>query len=214
MKKRLLTALVGDVVSSRSHPEQALMLESLRKGLKRVNSKIPALQPLRPGSGDEFQGLYQNLADALKANMVLPLELAGQLEVRVGIGQGCVEVLSDQPIPQQQSGPAWWFAREAIDEIKALIKGWPAGTRSRFRSDDDALTGLVNAFLICQDQIISRMDKIDARITTGILAGARQKELEKALGITQSTISARQRLNGPAALARAFDSFREGMGQQ
>lgn len=203
------TALIGDVIRSRAHPRQAAMLGHLRDGLDQVNRQIPARQPLESTIGDEFQGLYETLDEALRANLLLPLYLEGRLEVRVGIGRGRIEVLSPGTAPRGQSGPAWWLAREAIDEVKGLVKGWPAGIRSRFRSENEDDGGLVNAFLVCQDQIVSRMDDVDARIAIGMLAGARQKDLEERLQITQSTISTRARLNGPAALVRAYESLRQ-----
>lgn len=203
------TALIGDVIRSRSHPRQAVMLEQLREALERVNRAVPARQPLEPTIGDEFQGLYETLDPALSANLLLSLYLHGQLEVRVGIGRGRVEVLSPDTAPRGQSGPAWWLAREAIDEVKGLVKGWPAGTRSRFKGEIETGAGLVNAFLLCQDQILSRMDDVDARIAIGVLSGARQKDLEQSLEITQSTVSTRARFNGPAALVRAYESLRQ-----
>ena len=183
------------------------MLARLREALQAVNRHVPAQQPLEPTVGDEFQGLYDDLARALSANLLLPMHLELDLTVRVGIGQGPVEVLSHSEAPRGQSGPAWWLAREAIDEVHGLKKGWPAGTNSRFRGQDPAQSALVNAFLLCQDQIVSRMDETDRRITVGLLRGERQVDLAEQLDITQSTISDRQRKNGPAALARVFDGF-------
>lgn len=205
-------ALVGDVVGSRSYQQQDRLLTRLEGALGAVNRRVPARQPLTLTVGDEFQGLYDDLASALEANLLLPMYLAGDIEVRVGIGEGPVEVLSNAAAPRGQSGPAWWLAREAIDQVHGLTKGWPAGTLSRFHGRDRNLTGLVNAFLLCHDQIISRMDAIDRRITIGLLLGARQADLATELTITQSTVSARQRKNGPAALVRALESIRGAVG--
>jgi hypothetical protein len=188
------------------------MLRRLWEALRAVNEQVPAPQPLAPTIGDEFQGLYKDLADGLKANLLLAMYLRDDLTVRVGIGQGPVDVVSNAEPPRGQSGPAWWLAREAINEVHGLRKGWPAGTNSRFKGQETSLSGLVNALLVCQDQIVSRMDRIDRRITLGLLLGARQTDLAAELSITQSTVSARQRNNGPAALVRALDSVRGGFG--
>lgn len=212
MEASSFTALIGDVVESRSHRNQGVMLERLRRALDEVNRQVPAEQRLEPTIGDEFQGLYRDVADALKANLLLKMRCKGELDVRVGIGQGKVALLVSDLAPKGQSGQAWWFARDAIDEVKKLVKGWPEGLRSRFRSADASVEGLVNAFLVCQDQITSRMDETDARITLGLLRGVKQQDLAEELGITQSSISARQRQNGPAALAKAYGSLREGPG--
>jgi hypothetical protein len=205
-----LVALIGDVIDSRSYSPQAEMLDHLHRAIEKVNREVTALQPLELTVGDEFQGLYRSLAAALRASLLVTLYLQGALEIRSGIGLGPVDVLSVEQAPRGQSGPAWWMAREAIDEVKGLVKGWPAGTRSRFRCKDGTITALVNAFLVCQDQVVSRMDEIDLRITVGILSGARQKDLASSLRISQSAISTRQRFNGPAALARTLESLAEG----
>jgi hypothetical protein len=55
------------------------------------------------------------------------------------------------------------------------------------------------------------MDDIDRRITIGLLRGNRQVDLAAELEITQSTVSDRQRNNGPAALARVLDGLRRGL---
>lgn len=208
IKGRFFAALVGDVVGSRSYEHQDRMLMHLGGALRAVNQRVPARQPLELTVGDEFQGLYDDLPNALQANLLLPMYLADDLKVRVGIGQGPVEVLSDTDAPRGQSGPARWLAREAIDQVHGLTKGWPAGTLSRFKGQDRHLAGFVNAFLLCHDQIVSRMDATDRRITLGLLFGARQADVADELNITQSTVSARQRHNGPAALVRALESVR------
>jgi hypothetical protein len=209
--RQVFVALIGDIVGSRSHKDQRQMLGRLQEAVAEVNRRVPALQPLQTTIGDEFQGLYGDLADALRANLLLPMLLTESFEVRVGIGQGPVDVLSPADAPRGQSGPAWWFAREAIDDVHGLKKGWPAGTRSRFRGAEPTLSGLVNAFLVCQDQVVSRMDKLDCSIAAELILETphriRQVELAKKLSTSQSNISHRQRNNGPAALVRAFESL-------
>lgn len=105
--------------------------------------------------------------------------------------------------------PGWWSAREAIEEVAQLrdSKGWPKALRTRFHSNDVSETGIVNAFLICRDQVLSRMDRKDARITLGLFAGETQGVVAEALEIQQSTVSLRQGANGPSALYRAEESF-------
>ena len=68
---------------------------------------------------------------------------------------------------------------------------------------------ILDALLIFQDQIVAEMDERDAEIALGLLAGQKQTELAREIGISQSEVSRRQLENGPAALLRGFEAIRE-----
>ncbi|MDY7096433.1 MAG: SatD family protein [Acidobacteriota bacterium] len=201
--------VLGDVVDSRGYPDQASLLRELRRLLQLVNQRVPALQPLSCSVGDEFQGVYESLKEALLATLAVQLHAKGSFEVRFGLGWGPISVFSPEEAPMGQSGPAWWMAREAIDEAKNQVRGWPEGAHSRFRCDDRWTFGTINALLLYRDQIVFGMDEKDAAIALGLLDGKRQTDLARELSITQSAVSARQRGKGPAALLRAHEVIAE-----
>lgn len=204
----LAATLLGDVISSRDVVDQTGFFKALDEVLAVVNEAVPSLQPLQLMTGDEFQGAYEELKSALKASLLLRLHLLGLYELRVGLGFGEISFDPDRT-PSAQSGPGWWSARQAINEVAALrdSKGWPKSLQTRFNGTDPQATGRVNGFLICRDQILKRMDASDARITLGLFAGETQEEVAEALDIQQSTVSLRQRSNGPSALFRSQESF-------
>lgn len=210
--------LIGDVVGSRRDPDQRGLLKTIRETLDWTNARLDAAQPLRPTIGDEFQGAYRRLDEALEASLLVALKLKGHHDVRFGIAWGLIEPFELATAPAGQSGAAWWAARKAIQDIDDRTKGWPAGLRTRFSSASDqqngagrTLEGLLSAFLICRDQIVSRMDDKDARIALGLFAGQKQEEMALELGIGQSTISARQRTKGPSALYQAHQQLSQAM---
>ncbi|NJL29682.1 MAG: hypothetical protein HC897_18215 [Thermoanaerobaculia bacterium] len=127
--------------------------------------------------------------------------------MRFGIGWG--EILAEENrIPFGQSGSAWWRAREAIEEVERIqssAKGWPGTLSTLFRGEDIATEALVDAFLICRDQVLQRLDAKDARITLALFRGEAQEVVGRELGIGQPTVSARQRTRGPSALVRAHE---------
>lgn len=88
-------------------------------------------------------------------------------------------------------------------KIQAGAKGWPATLGTLLRGDDPEIESLANAFLICRDQILHRLDGKDARITLALFQGEPQDAVGRELGIGQPTVSSRQRSNGPSALVRA-----------
>jgi hypothetical protein len=211
-KKTVLATLIGDVVGSRRHRDQRKLLSQLVEALAWVNKVVPALQPLAPSIGDEFQGAYASLDSALLASLLLQLHTKGFLELRFGLGWGDIAVLDPKTVPAGQSGTAWWAAREAIDHVAHPgTKGWPEGMRSWFIGGADSLRGPLNAYLLCRDQVLWRMDRKDARITIGLFLGENQVDMVRELGIEQSTISQRQRRRGPSALYRAHMALRTGL---
>lgn len=203
--------LIGDVVASRTAESQEEMLRALDNAQVWVNERVGAVQPLRPTLGDEFQGIYESSASALKAALLMRLRLKGVLDLRFGIGWG--EVLTTVPdqAPMGQSGAGWWAAREAVEEAATLARksGWPRSVRVRVRGLERAAAAAINALAICQDQVLSRMDWKDCQIAIGLFEGRRQDELADRLDISQSEVSRRQLDNGPASLFRAYQALRE-----
>lgn len=54
----------------------------------------------------------------------------------------------------------------------------------------------VNAFLVCRDELVNRMDSRDVRLVLATLQGLSQKEIAQSEGITQSAVSQRLVRNG------------------
>ena len=211
-------AVVGDVVGSRDFPDQTRLLTFLQAALERVNGFVEAVQPLRPTVGDEFQGAYATLALALRATLVLRLELFADTslddapDVRLGIGSGDITIVPDSSSPFAQSGSAWWHARQALDHVEGHHKSamWPRSLRTWLRSErhrDD----VVNAFLICRDELLAGMDARDHRLTLGLFRGEKQNDMAKELGISQPAVAKRQKQNGVQALYRAQLSLEEAL---
>jgi hypothetical protein len=201
-------AVIGDVVASRAAPDQGELLDAVAAALEWANQRIPAAQPLQPTVGDELQGVYRDLPSALLVTLLLRLRLWEKCQLRFGVGWG--EITRPTRAEAGQSGSAWWGARQAIEHVAAIEtgrKGFPDGIRTFFAGGESDMRSAVNAFLICRDQILSRMDAKDARIAMALFEGESQSTVARELAITQSTVSARQRRNGPSALYRAHLTF-------
>lgn len=209
--KSQVVAILGDVVSSRKHPDQEEMLKDLAQTLNWTNQRVDSIQPLQVTIGDECQGVYPNLASALRAMLLVRLHLFGRVELRFGIGWGEIIVPVPEEIPLGQSGSAWWNARSALEEIKHATRRqrWPSGSRCRISGVPMPLLGALNAFLLCQDGILVRMDEPDARITLGMFLGQNQVDMARELGISQPSVSKRLVRNGASFLFRAHESLEE-----
>lgn len=142
MLHRSLAAL-GDLVGSRRARDRAALQRRLEAALAAVNERVPALEPLTPTIGDEFQARYAGVAAALRASLLVRLHLLPEVDVRFGLGWGHLVVHDPQRAPLGQEGPAWWAARDALDAVAAAARtpGAPPGWRTCLRvapAGDDA----------------------------------------------------------------------------
>jgi hypothetical protein len=227
-------ALIGDVVSSRRHPHRRALAARIDEALEAANGRIPALQPLVPTVGDEFQGLYGEVRSAIDASLVARLALLGEVDVRFGIGWGELTAYDPARVPLGQDGPAWWSARAAVESVKRVMRERevPRGLRTWFvhRSRLEGAVpsapsvggpapdphrpapppmDVVNAYLLCRDELVSRMDGRDARILLAILEGATQSEVAAREGISQSAVSQRLVRSGAYALRAAMRTLED-----
>jgi hypothetical protein len=195
-------ALIGDVVDSRHASDRGQLHRRITESL--------ADTPLAFTVGDEFQGSYPTVGDALGAALAVRLAVAPEIDVRFGIGWGEVTVLdADTGI---QDGPGWWSAREAI-EWTAAAQQQPAlaTVRTAYRRNGD--TGpdpdAVNAALLCRDHLLGSMDARSLRLLRGLLEHKTKKELAAMEGISASAVSQRTARDGLDLLVLASEQLRD-----
>jgi hypothetical protein len=177
-----LFTVIGDLVRSRRAADRAALQERLGEILSVVNARVETMQPFEPTVGDEFQGACATLADAVLATLLVRVGLHPHADVRCGIGSGEVTVYDDRRTPLLQDGPGWWSAREAIESIS----GSRDARRTCFVGPDAATT---NAFLVCRDQIVRRLNDRSVRMLGLALAGHTQREIAEIEGIWPSAVS-------------------------
>lgn len=198
--------MIGDVVGSRAYPDQPALFEVLRTAFAGVNGIVEAEQPLEPTIGDEFQGLYRSVAAATCAWWRLRLLLlADGVSLRAGIGWGEVTVAEPGTF-RQQSGAAWWRAREALDAVeRQASSGRPPTLRTGMAGlVGDAAQAALEAMHATVDELLERLDERSAIITSMTLDGRPQEEIGQRLGISQPAVSARLRSAGLWSLIYAY----------
>ncbi len=205
-------ALIGDLVGSRRSSDRSQVQQHLVAALAIANEITVPVQALNPTIGDEFQGVYADVGSALRASLVVRLALPAEVDFRCGIGVGTLEVVGTSEYGRTQDGPAWWAARDAIVEAKRRESGQHKHLRSWFAvSDREQSEGgevdadLVNAFLLCRDELVSRLDARQRRLVLGVLRGTSQKELATSEGISASAVSQSLRRAGAAAIIGATE---------
>jgi DNA-binding transcriptional LysR family regulator len=205
----LTATLIGDVVASRRAEDRAELHGRLLDLLASVNETCPPTTPLRITVGDEFQGTFATVGQALRASLRLRLGLLPDHDLRHGLGWGEVGVLQERP--RVEDGPGWWAARDAIHQVQQAQEH----PGSRFRRTAyclaDGATGpdpdLVSAALVLRDAAVGALSGRSVSVLRGLLAGQTQREVAEALGISPSAVSQRVRSDGLAALVAADENL-------
>lgn len=187
--------LIGDVVGSRHAADRKALHRELSAALSAVAEG--ALDAPAFTVGDEFQGSFSRVGQALAAAWAIRVAVAPGIDVRFGIGWGEVSVLD--AATGIQDGPGWWAARAAI-ESTADTQRQPglAQVRITFRSQDPTgpSADLVNAALMCRDHMFGSLDERSVRILRGLMSHRSKKELAAAEQISPSAVSQRAGRDG------------------
>ena len=181
--------LIGDLIGSRRSGPRAEVQVALQQALEATSAAVPPVDRLEATVGDEFQGVYADLAQVTLATLLLRLHLPEPLDARCGIGAGEREVYGADRTPMLQDGPAWWSARAALENLSS------PGSRTRrcwFDGGDVVGAGesaLVNAFLLTRDGLVERLNGRSRRMLRLSLGGATQREIAAAEQVSESAVS-------------------------
>lgn len=207
-----VATVIGDLVGSRSSQDRADLHQRLGRALAEVNDELTPLRGLWVTAGDEYQGTFATVAEAVRATLLVRVRLWPVHDVRHGIGWGATSVLDDAGI---EDGPGWWAARAAIDAAEHAAET-PAQRwlRTAYVVADGAQGGpdpaFVNAGLVLRDERVSGLSERSVSVLRGLLSHETQRDLAEALGISASAVSQRVRADGLAAIVAAHDLLAPG----
>jgi len=212
----MVIAVIADMVGSRGLADRAEAQRVLDEAIARVDEQLEIPhEPLRPTVGDEQQGVYDTLDDALASLLLIQLTLPDGLECRFGLGAGAVGTFPSAG-GELRDGPGWWAAREAIETIHAKQQRAAPSARTWVVASPDEDAGVhtavrhANAYLLARDQIVGAMNERARRLTLGRCLGITQRDLAKAEGITQPAVSQSLATAGASAVVEGFALLRAG----
>jgi hypothetical protein len=206
------TTLIGDLIGSRGSTDRRRLHATFAAVLDRINTELRPPTPVRMQVGDEYQGVFASLGDALHASLTVRLAMLPGADVRHGIGRGSIEVLSEDP--RVEDGPGWWAARAAIGRVEeAERRPGERSLRTAYVAAHDAAVpaseeAAVNAALVLRDHLVGGLSDRSLSVLRGLLVGESQRDLAEALGISPSAVSQRVRADGLAAIIAAHDLTR------
>lgn len=206
-----VAAVIGDVVGSRTTDDRRRLHARLSRLLDDLNAELDPLVPLRITVGDEYQGCFDTVGEALVASLALQVAALPGLDLRHGVGWGPVTVLEEEP--RVEDGPGWWSAREAIEWVKQeAARAGARSTRTAYRRAEGVAgpdEPAVGAALLLRDQLVGGLSERGLSVLRGLMAGRSQREVAEELGISPSAVSQRVRGDGLAMLVAAQDRLRE-----
>ncbi|WP_433584384.1 SatD family protein [Microbacterium hydrocarbonoxydans] len=212
----MVIAVLADIVGSRKLRDRAEAQRILDEAIAQVEADLPlADQPLTPTVGDEQQGVYRDLGDALVSLLMIQLRLPDGVAFRFGIGVG--EVRAVESVHRELAdGPGWYAARAAIETVHAREERAVPRTRTWIvgaPGQDEVMQSTIaasNAYLLARDEIVGAMSERERRLTYGRLRGRSQQELATEEGISQPSVSKALRNAGAAALLEGVAALRGG----
>lgn len=206
MKALPVATVIGDLVGSRRSPDRRALHERLQAGLAAHATDEGVVEAPAVTVGDEFQAIYATVGAAIDATWRLWLDLAPEVDVRVGIGWGVVARLDDRV----QDGPGWWDARDAITAVAQDERSVPGARRRcayRSRLPDAPDVAAVNAALRCRDHLAGSLDDRSRHILEGLMAGRTQAQIADDEGISPAAVHQRYRNHGLAVLLAAGEEL-------
>jgi len=210
----MVIAVIADIIGSRRLDDRASAQQVLDETIARVEADMPlAAQRLTPTVGDEQQGVYDRLGDALASLLMLQLALPEGISFRFGLGVGDVRPIASVH-GTLSDGPGWYAARDAIEQVHARsqrampnMRTWIVGAPGQ----DEVMHGEIaasNAYLLTRDELVGAMSERERRLSYGRLIGASQGELAAAEGVTQPSVSKALRSAGASALIEGLAQLR------
>ena len=211
VKAKASVTVIGDLVGSRLRSDRAAVHARFEEAIDAVNAAYAPPVPLRIGLGDEFQGIFGTLGEAVAATLRLRLALLPDVDVRQGIGWGRVVVLAAEP--RVEDGPGWWAARAAIETVEAHErKAALRAVRTAYvaaEGEQGPEPALVNAALMSRDVVVTGLSERSMSVLDGLMRGRRQQDIADDLGISPSAVSQRVRAEGLAVVVAADALLRD-----
>jgi len=185
-------AIIGDIVDSRKQKDRKRIQERLSSLLHDINAEYSDViaSKFMITLGDEFQGLMYNGAHAVE--IVDKIErVMHPVGIRFGIGVGKITTEINSNIPLGADGPAYYNARNMIDDLKSIEKKkMEAKINMKIKIEDNSeLSELINTIFSLNTVLKAKWtDRQREIIDTYLKCNGTQSDAARELGINQSNV--------------------------
>lgn len=183
-------AIIGDMINSKKLSHRAEVQKSLKDALDRINEEFNdyIASKFIITLGDEFQGLLYISDKIFDIIERIKMELY-PVKIRFGIGYGELYTEINKELSIGADGPAFYYARDMINEIKKNEKSKMGKNIEILFCSKSDFDGLINSNLALCSFIEKKWTKRQREIVADYLKnGGNQKKAAERLGITQSNI--------------------------
>lgn len=187
MKK--YTALICDIKNSKKIKNREEIQNKLKNMLNYINKEYNEYieSKFTITLGDEFQCLFNDASVVIDVIEYIKQEF--DVSVRFGIGIGFITTTINKEIAIGADGPAYHYAREAINNAKASeSKHCTFASDVKIKLEDSYNEEVINTMLALLGSINSNRTPSQKRIIKHMKDGMTQKELGKIVNLDQSTI--------------------------
>lgn len=188
-------ALIGDIIQSKQVVDRSQLQESINNAFKTIHEWYPDLiqSKFTLTLGDEFQALLTPSERVFQ--MLDHLEMLIPVSFRFGLGCGTLTTDFNKEVSIGADGPAYWYAREAIDIIHN--QNWSGKTKGYVVTKDDKFDRTINNLLLLSDTLKDDWTDLQRQTFEQMLSKEiytddfNQKEFAGSLGISASSLSKR-----------------------
>ena len=201
-------AIIGDMIDSKDIANRFEGQQQLKACLDKLNKKYQAVLASKFSItlGDEFQGLL--MAEAPLFQMIDEINQSMEgINLRFGIGLGKILTDINPEVSLGADGPAYWYAREAINHIHQ--KNDYGNTQLAVRMDEKEGEEVINSLLAASEAIkASWRDSQKVLLQTLLELGIyeerfEQQALAQALQLNSSALSKRLKSSSIKVYLRA-----------
>lgn len=182
-------AIIGDIIDSKQLAKREEFQLKLAGVLRAGNTRNASLvSPFTITLGDEFQAVYKD-ADRLFLDILTILREIYPVQARFAVGVGELTTRVNRKQALGMDGPAFYYAREAIGELKDTPYLIRLGSRPTLLGPPNFdVWRLMNHLLNLMSHKLVAWEENRLRILCGLLAGRSVSELEDELGISKVAV--------------------------
>jgi len=211
--KKMYIAVIGDLVDSKHLKARNGVQEKLKEVLLSINNEysIAVSSKLMITLGDEFQGLLQVAEPVIEIIEKIAFNMH-PVKIRFGIGIGEISTAIDFQIPLGADGPAYYHAREVINQLKSNErKKLQVKSDIGIISDDTNINDELLNMIFSQNYFIKQKwtERQREIIACYLQENEVQSEVAKSLGINQSSIQRSLKASGFYIYKQALQSIKK-----